>query len=87
MQTLQVTSEAGESLNTFHANEDRLDQFRLTLGDLASCLMLRTDFGRVLQQFPIDNSVKARGGGEMDLVLRIQQLKRGSLINIRRWLA
>ncbi|MCT9825459.1 hypothetical protein [Pseudomonas veronii] len=39
------------------ATNARIQGERLTPGDVASRLMLRTDFGRVLQQFPIDNSV------------------------------
>lgn len=49
------------------ATNARIQGERLTPGDLASRLMLRTDFGRVLQQFPIDNSVTDRGGGEIAL--------------------
>jgi len=39
------------------ATNARIQGERLTPGDVACRLMLRTDFGRVLQQFPIDNSV------------------------------
>ncbi len=39
------------------ATNARIQGERLTPGNVASRLMLRTDFGRVLQQFPIDNSV------------------------------
>ncbi|WP_338474838.1 hypothetical protein [Pseudomonas khavaziana] len=39
------------------ATNARIQGEKLTPADVASRLKLRTDFGRVLQQFPIDNSV------------------------------
>ena len=45
------------ALAIFTATHARIKGEKLTPSDIADRLMLRTDFGRVVQQFPIDNSV------------------------------